>query len=281
VIAVWQEPWFWPALAVIVGLPIVLIVLGELQESLANRASPAARVVRLVRNLIAPVAALLVLVSLAEGAEVEGSWTRIVATVLGFLVIVVLINGLNVALFVTARKGSWRDRLPSIFIDVGRFLLITIAIAVNTAVSRNAEGSCIDPASAWPIARARPVESASAPIDRPPPNSSTIPQSMRAASSQLIVNLRAAHCTGSRNSRIAPIIAAIDSGTSIAYVRAIWLSPKPAIANRPGISHNSTVVKKASMTLRCPRVTGPSFFSSSRTSAALPSPIVTPRTART
>lgn len=129
-IAVWQEPWFWPALAVIVGLPIVLIVLGELQESLANRASPAARVVRLVRNLIAPVAALLVLVSLAEGAEVEASWTRIVATVLGFLVIVVLINGLNVALFVTARKGSWRDRLPSIFIDVGRFLLITIAIAV-------------------------------------------------------------------------------------------------------------------------------------------------------
>lgn len=127
---IWREPWFWPSIAVIVGLPIVLLVLGELQEALAQRGSPAARVVRLLRNYVAPVAALLVLVAQAEGAEVEASWSRIVATVLGFLVILVLINGLNVALFVTARKGSWRERLPSIFVDVGRFLLIAIAIAI-------------------------------------------------------------------------------------------------------------------------------------------------------
>lgn len=127
---VWLESWFWPSLGVIVGLPLVLIVLGELHEALARRGSPAARIVKLIRNYVAPVAALLVLVALTPGTEVDASWSRIVATVLGFLVIVVLINGLNVALFVTARKGSWRDRLPSIFIDVGRFLLITIAIAV-------------------------------------------------------------------------------------------------------------------------------------------------------
>lgn len=129
-IEVWSESWFWPSLAVIVGLPLVLIVLGELHEALARRGNPAARVVRMLRNYVAPVAALLVLVALAGGTEVDGSWSRIVATALGFLVIVVLINGLNVALFVSARKGSWRERLPSIFIDVGRFLLITVAIAV-------------------------------------------------------------------------------------------------------------------------------------------------------
>ncbi|WP_439563993.1 mechanosensitive ion channel domain-containing protein [Microcella sp.] len=127
---VWLESWFWPSIAVIVGLPIVLLVLGELQESLAQRGSPATRVVRLLRNYVAPVAALLVLVAQAEGAQVDASWSRIVATVLGFLVIIVLINGLNVALFTTARKGSWRERLPSIFVDVGRFLLITVSIAI-------------------------------------------------------------------------------------------------------------------------------------------------------
>ncbi|MFN4000731.1 mechanosensitive ion channel family protein [Microcella sp.] len=127
---IWGESWFWPSIAVIVGLPIVLLVLGELYEALAQRGNPAARVVRLVRNYVAPVAALLVLVAQAGGAEIDASWSRIIATVLGFLVIVVLINGLNVALFVTARKGSWRERLPSIFVDVGRFLVIVVAIAV-------------------------------------------------------------------------------------------------------------------------------------------------------
>ena len=107
-IEVWSESWFWPSLAVIVGLPLVLIVLGELHEALARRGNPAARVVRMLRNYVAPVAALLVLVALAGGTEVDASWSRIVATALGFLVIVVLINGLNVALFVSARKGSWR-----------------------------------------------------------------------------------------------------------------------------------------------------------------------------
>ncbi|MDO9590648.1 MAG: mechanosensitive ion channel family protein [Microcella sp.] len=127
---VWLESWFWPSVAVIVGLPVVLLVLSELYESLTRQGNPAARVVRLVRNYVAPVAALLVLLSQVEQAEVEASWSRITATVLGFLVILVLINGLNVALFATARKGTWRDRLPSIFIDVTRFLIITVSLAI-------------------------------------------------------------------------------------------------------------------------------------------------------
>ena len=127
---VWLESWFWPSVAVIVGLPIVLLVLSELYEALTRQGNPAARVVRLVRNYIAPVAALLVLLSQVDQAEVDASWSRITATVLGFLIILVLINGLNVALFATARKGTWRDRLPTIFIDVTRFLIIIISLAV-------------------------------------------------------------------------------------------------------------------------------------------------------
>lgn len=127
---VWHESWFWPSVAVIVGLPLVLLILSEVHEALVRRGSPAARIVRLVRNYVAPVAALLVLLSQVDQAEVEGSWSRIVATVFGFLVILVLINGINVALFSRARKGSWRERLPTIFVDVGRFLIIIVSLAV-------------------------------------------------------------------------------------------------------------------------------------------------------
>lgn len=127
---VWNESWFWPSILVIVGLPIVLLVLSEVLESMVRRGNPAARVVRLIRNWVAPIAALLILLSQVDQADVDASWSRIVATVLGFLVILVLINGVNVALFATARKGTWRDRLPSIFIDVGRFLIIIVSLAL-------------------------------------------------------------------------------------------------------------------------------------------------------
>ncbi len=129
-VEIWREGWFWPAITVIVGLPIALLVLSEVYENLRRRGHPAARVVRLVRTVVLPLAALLVLLSQTSDLDVDANWTRIVATALGFLIIVVLINGLNVALFSSARKGSWRDRLPSIFIDVGRFLVIIVGIAL-------------------------------------------------------------------------------------------------------------------------------------------------------
>lgn len=127
---VWNQSWFWPSAIVIVGLPLVLLVLTEWREALLRRGSEAARIVLLLRNYVAPTAALLVLLSQTHDVDVDANWSRIVATILGFLVILVLINGLNFALFVTARKGTWRERLPSIFVDVVRFLVIIVSIAI-------------------------------------------------------------------------------------------------------------------------------------------------------
>ena len=41
-----------------------------------------------------------------------------------------LLNGLNLAVFVTAKRGTWRDRLPSIFVDIARVLLIVVGLAI-------------------------------------------------------------------------------------------------------------------------------------------------------
>src|SRR5690606_28415344 len=92
--------------------------------------------------------------------------------------------------------------------------LMTMADAVNNAVNSSVDGASMSPASPSPMAVARPVEVASAPIEMPPPNSSTMPQSMCAASSHDSVKRRAGQWTGSRNSRMAPIMAATDSGTA-------------------------------------------------------------------
>jgi len=128
----WQQPWFWPVLAVVVGLPVLLIVLTEVASGLQRRGSPAARVVRLLRTYVVPTAAVAVLlaqVTLAVDSD-DFTWTRVAATAFGFLVIVAVLNAVNLALFTNAEKGSWRDRLPSIFVDIGRIVLIAIGLAV-------------------------------------------------------------------------------------------------------------------------------------------------------
>ncbi len=130
----WNESWFWPSATVIVGLPIALLTLTEVIAALERSGSAAAKIVRLIRNYVLPVAALWLLLTQTGQVDVELNWAKVTATVLGFLVILVLLNGLNFAVFVTARSGSWRSRLPSIFVDIARVLLIVVSVAILFSV---------------------------------------------------------------------------------------------------------------------------------------------------
>lgn len=128
------EPWFYWALSVAVGLPIGLIALTELRSALNRRGSALVRPVELLRNYILPLAALLALLAGANQVPIHATPARIVSTALGFVVLVLLLSGLNATLFDSAPKGSWRQRLPRIFLDVARFGLIAVGLAVIMSV---------------------------------------------------------------------------------------------------------------------------------------------------
>ncbi|WP_022890483.1 mechanosensitive ion channel domain-containing protein [Agromyces italicus] len=122
--------WIGWAIAIAVGVPVILVVLTELLGWLTRRGSAAAKPVRLLRNWVIPVAALLGLLVFANRSPAEFVWARVVATVLGFLVILLVLSALNVALFANAKPGSWRERIPSIFVDLGRLVLIVVGLAI-------------------------------------------------------------------------------------------------------------------------------------------------------
>jgi small-conductance mechanosensitive channel len=128
--SVLEAPWFFWAVGVAVGLPVGLVLLTELQNALIRRHSGLARPVSLVRNYILPLAALLLLLVKATEVSAEATSVRIVATVCGFVVLVLLLSGLNATLFQGAPEGSWRKRIPSIFLDVARFVLIAVGLAL-------------------------------------------------------------------------------------------------------------------------------------------------------
>jgi small-conductance mechanosensitive channel len=127
-----SEPWFWPAVSVIVGLPIALLVLGEVHTAMVRRDSPGTRIVLLIRNVLVPLGAIIILFTQIpqEAGNAEFTWPKVAATAFGFVLILVLLNGLNLAIFVTAKQGTWRNRIPSIFVDIARVLLIVICLAV-------------------------------------------------------------------------------------------------------------------------------------------------------
>jgi len=125
-----QQPWFWPAVIVSVGLPLALIGLTELYNALVRRGSRAAPIVAMVRNYVVPVAGVLILLSQPGAWEGSGTWPKVVWTIFGLLVIVVTINAANHLVFHRAEKGSWRDRFPTIFSDLIRFVFIVVGIAL-------------------------------------------------------------------------------------------------------------------------------------------------------
>ncbi len=120
---------YWAA-GMVVGLPLLLIVLTEWHQSLARKSSPLARPVLLLRSYLIPLGALLVLLVNVARMPAQFTSVRVLATVFGFVVLVLLLSGLNATVFEGAPPGSWRQRIPGIFLDVTRFVLIGAGLAV-------------------------------------------------------------------------------------------------------------------------------------------------------
>lgn len=125
-----QDGWIWWAVALAVGVPIVLVILTEILGALTRRGSPAAGPVRLLRNWVVPVAALFALLVFALRSDADQVWARVVATVLGFLLILLVLSAFNVALFANAKEGSWQERIPSIFVELARLILVVVGLAL-------------------------------------------------------------------------------------------------------------------------------------------------------
>ena len=128
------QSWFWWAVALVVGAPIVLVILSEVGDWLVARGSAFARPMRFLRSVVLPVGWLLLLLVKVAGDSGEDSTVRIVATALGFCAMLFALALVNAGLFASAERTSWRGRLPSIFIDLARLLLIVIGTAILLSV---------------------------------------------------------------------------------------------------------------------------------------------------
>lgn len=128
--SLFDQSWFGWAVAVVIGFPILLVIFTEWHTALVRRGSGLAKPVSLLRNYVLPAGALLILLTQAGDVSVQATPVRIIATVFGFVVLLMLLAALNAALFTNAERGTWRQRIPSIFVDIIRLVLIIAGLAM-------------------------------------------------------------------------------------------------------------------------------------------------------
>jgi small-conductance mechanosensitive channel len=126
----WLEPWLHWTLGIALGLPIALVLLTELHHWLTRTGSRMVTALPMLRTFVVPCLALLLLLTKGAGIQFQVTGVRMVATVFALLVLLLVLSSLNVAVFGQARAGSWRDRVPSIFIEIARVLIVGIGLAI-------------------------------------------------------------------------------------------------------------------------------------------------------
>lgn len=127
---IFTSSWFLWAIGITIGLPLMLIALTEWQHALKRRHSFLARPVAVLRNYLLPLGALLLLMLQATQIPPEATSVRMVSTLVAFVVLVLVLSGINATLFQGAPEGSWRRRIPGIFLDVARFVVIAVGLAM-------------------------------------------------------------------------------------------------------------------------------------------------------
>ena len=127
------EPWLPWAAGLVVGFPLATILLSELGERLGGRTAAGPLVAGLRRVVLPLLAAYLFLTGLL-GYPADHIAVRVTYTA---LLVGVLYAGLFLAdavLFSTAERGSWRSRVPKLFLDLSRAFLILLGTGLIASV---------------------------------------------------------------------------------------------------------------------------------------------------
>lgn len=128
-----NAPWFYWAVGIAVGFPLALVVLTEWQHSLRRRGSALLRPVSMLRNFLVPLAALLLAMVGASQMPAGSVPVRVVGTSVAIAVLLLLLAAIKASVFSSAPEGSWRGRMPAIFLDVIRFALIAVGVGMILA----------------------------------------------------------------------------------------------------------------------------------------------------
>jgi len=120
----------WPAVALSLGFPLMMFVLNEIIGVFEKRGVALARTLRTTRNFVIPSLALYAFTRYVLELPSTETATRIIATVFWVCLLYAVLGLVNDVVFGSARPGTWRERMPKLFADLARFILVAIGAMV-------------------------------------------------------------------------------------------------------------------------------------------------------
>ena len=107
-----------------------MVLLGELIRQLQRRRHPALAALRILRNWVIPFLTLFLLLSKVIGLPHTAVQLRSAETLLWISLIYGALTLLNGVLFEGAPEGSWQAKVPQLFRDLGRFVLVLVGSSI-------------------------------------------------------------------------------------------------------------------------------------------------------
>jgi small-conductance mechanosensitive channel len=121
---------FWPAVWVALGFPIAMLVLNETIAACERRQVRLVRTLYSIRNLVVPTTALLVFARFVLELPQSNTAVRILETVFWIFLLFAALGIVNDVVFGESSKKSWRGRVPKLFSDLLRAVLVAIGAMV-------------------------------------------------------------------------------------------------------------------------------------------------------
>jgi small-conductance mechanosensitive channel len=121
---------FWPAVLLALGFPLTLLLLNELIAALRGGGNPLVRSLVTLRNLVAPALALLIFVLRVLELPRDDPAVRVIATVFWLLLLYALLGAVNDLVFRLSGAGTWRQRVPELFLDLVRAALVAVGAII-------------------------------------------------------------------------------------------------------------------------------------------------------
>jgi small-conductance mechanosensitive channel len=127
------------AIALIVGLALSVIILGEVIYRLQHRRRPLAATLQVVRNLVLPMLAFMLFIQYVLQRPASDDLVKSVQTLFWIFVLHAALSLLNAIIFEQAKADTWRARVPKLLIDLFRLFLVLLGVAIVLATVWNAD----------------------------------------------------------------------------------------------------------------------------------------------
>ena len=126
----YDQTWFRYGLLLILGIPLLVVLLNELSQTLGRRDKSLRAPIRLVRNAVVPLGALVIVFIQLLDFDRDGTIVKLVETAIWILGINAILSIANVLIF-SDREGSLiKAKVPQLFLDIFRVLLVGLGAAI-------------------------------------------------------------------------------------------------------------------------------------------------------